>query len=1105
MLQTPLESEKEILGYKLIERIGSGGFGEVWSAVAPGGLKKAVKVVYGYHDGRRAQAELKALDRVKELRHPFLLSLERIEVFDGQLVVVSELADMSLADLFNRYVERNETGIPRSELLVFMKCAAEALDYLSDEHNLQHLDVKPENMLIVGSHVKVADFGLIKDLQQASQSLMSGMTPSYAAPELFDGRPVSNSDQYSLAIVYQEMLTGLRPFPGNTPAQLAAQHMHGKPNLSKLPKQDQSIIAKALSKDPNVRFANCRHLIEELSNQRRTARKKAIRRQPQLLGRDSHDTESNTLGIDSGGLHDVTNVMTEKALPFMANEISLLPPPDTNVDESTVRPTLIVGIGSTGNKVVQKVKGMLSASYSHMSEIPAIKMFAIDTDRKALGNMRRDRGFASFSNVEAIETPLRKPEGYRGRAQSHLAWLSRRWIYNVPRSLQTEGLRPLGRLAFADHFELICDRIQQAIKEMTTVDALARTADAMNIDPGSVSPRVFIVSSVSGGVGSGMMLDLAYTIRILMHECGMHDATMVGIALNSTYQRNRDPGLSAANAFAFLTEMRHFVENGFPGDPSIGLPEIEEEPPFDYSYFNDLGDDHCQSEFDDRLDRVAEYIMLSSASKCVSFFDNCRELEDEIDHFSLRTFGLSATGPDKYVGGGSTVRRIGNGLIRRWLTNSHPDVNHWVAGQFEQANVSYVDLSERLRAKIEEGSPLQIDQLFGDCMELISKDLNNVAGILCQRADEAFGVSIDRRDTTYVDPEHCVQIDNSFGQDAQNDGETIAQTLVELLSGDELQLGFAIEATDGALKTIRKIIDEIDVDSREQSAASDNLMARIQAIPVAKLSTDAKLQEELVQFVRGYLMSRLNQFFNRCRRSYCRVCSNSIDAVRLQLKRYKDQLEMVSNEFNFVEGFDGLLADDDSELDLNRLLSESVEQESESLVAATEKRVYEHLIVERGGYLEALESASVWQNQLAYEIRTQAKRVLVNAYKKTSIEKVAALNGIEPERISRWLNDELIKAKPEIDDCGGATRLLVGVPECSDDEQLKTMLEKQFNVDSCQIKGTQGNFVFCCEGEDISLANVAYRLLQARPDAVELVKRIQTRNDVQWTTLDDLL
>ena len=266
MLSQPLEAQKDILGYTLKDRVGSGGFGEVWSAVAPGGLLKALKIVYGFHDEKRAVAEMKALDRVKELRHPFLLSLERIEIFENQLVVVTELADNSLADVFNDFTAKGEPGIPREDLLKYIRCAADALDYLSDEHQLQHLDVKPENLLMVSGHVKVADFGLIKDLQNASQSLMSGMTPAYAAPELFDGRPGTRSDQYSLAIVYQEMLTGARPFPGTTPAQLAAQHMHGKPNLRPLPKGDQAVVAKALSKDANVRYNSCRDMAEELAS-----------------------------------------------------------------------------------------------------------------------------------------------------------------------------------------------------------------------------------------------------------------------------------------------------------------------------------------------------------------------------------------------------------------------------------------------------------------------------------------------------------------------------------------------------------------------------------------------------------------------------------------------------------------------------------------------------------------------------------------------------------------------------------------------------------------------------------------------------------------------
>src|SRR6478672_5410943 len=83
-------------GYRLIERLGRGGFGEVWKVEAPGGLLKAIKFVYGDlsspSDGVAAEQELKALSRVKTVRHPFILSLERFDIIDGQLIIVSELA-----------------------------------------------------------------------------------------------------------------------------------------------------------------------------------------------------------------------------------------------------------------------------------------------------------------------------------------------------------------------------------------------------------------------------------------------------------------------------------------------------------------------------------------------------------------------------------------------------------------------------------------------------------------------------------------------------------------------------------------------------------------------------------------------------------------------------------------------------------------------------------------------------------------------------------------------------------------------------------------------------------------------------------------------------
>ncbi len=185
-------------GYRLIERIGLGGYGEVWRVEAPGGLTKAIKFVFGKQHEKRATNELRALDHVRGVRHPFLLSLERIEVVDGRLLVVTELADGSVKDRFDMCRRDGLRGIPREELLSYLRDAADALDFMSETHSLQHLDIKPENLLLLAGHVKVADFGLVKDVRQSQASLVGGMTPLYAAPEVFRGTPSRHSDQYSL-------------------------------------------------------------------------------------------------------------------------------------------------------------------------------------------------------------------------------------------------------------------------------------------------------------------------------------------------------------------------------------------------------------------------------------------------------------------------------------------------------------------------------------------------------------------------------------------------------------------------------------------------------------------------------------------------------------------------------------------------------------------------------------------------------------------------------------------------------------------------------------------------------------------------------------------
>src|SRR5947209_2034456 len=214
-----------IPGYRLIEPLGSGGFGEVWKCEAPGGLLKAIKFVQGgldAFDGANAPAEeeLRAIQRVKAIRHPFILSMERVERVGAELVIVLELADRSLYDLLREQRDAGRPGIPREALLGYLREAAEALDVMHVRYELQHLDIKPQNLFLVSNHVKVGDFGLVSSLKGvkaggAPAAQLGAITPLYAAPELFDGAISRHTDLYSLAIVYYELLRGTLPFDGH--------------------------------------------------------------------------------------------------------------------------------------------------------------------------------------------------------------------------------------------------------------------------------------------------------------------------------------------------------------------------------------------------------------------------------------------------------------------------------------------------------------------------------------------------------------------------------------------------------------------------------------------------------------------------------------------------------------------------------------------------------------------------------------------------------------------------------------------------------------------------------------------------------------------------
>jgi serine/threonine protein kinase len=263
--------------YRLIHLIGSGGMGEVYLAQDVRISRNvAIKVVRseaapypqtgGMKDANRLfEREMKA---ITALDHPNILPLYDFgeEKTTHGILVYMVMPYRSEGSLVDWLRSQKDTGtLSSQEVIYFIHQASNALQH-AHNHNLMHLDVKPSNFLIRQRDdspnrpdLLLADFGIAKfntATAIASQSIRG--TPAFMAPEQWAGVPVPATDQYALAIMAYQLLTGRSPFIGNM-QRVMYQHLQESPMPasmfnSRIPKTVDVVLLRALAKKPQDRF-----------------------------------------------------------------------------------------------------------------------------------------------------------------------------------------------------------------------------------------------------------------------------------------------------------------------------------------------------------------------------------------------------------------------------------------------------------------------------------------------------------------------------------------------------------------------------------------------------------------------------------------------------------------------------------------------------------------------------------------------------------------------------------------------------------------------------------------------------------------------------------
>jgi hypothetical protein len=583
-----------------------------------------------------------------------------------------------------------------------------------------------------------------------------------------------------------------------------------------------------------------------------------------------------------------------------------------------MRPTLLVGLGGTGQKVLVQLKARFIRNYGQVP--PAIEFLCFDTDQTAEqtqmnGKVIRLVQDTELINIGGIQTAniLRNLDKYPAIAE---------WITEDKERIPTSAIqmgakqvRPLGRLSLYWHVEAISRKIQSSVQRLTDL--------RLNFEQKGIN--VFVISSVCGGTGSGAIIDVAYLIRNVIDKAGIESeyCYINGVLCLPSVFPNVDKTGIESNAFASLRELDHYIETGYwtvdYGNPRVPIFVFDGIRPFNISYLIDARNEQGQglSGLDEIGPMLAEAIYLQISSQVGnanrSSFDNVRVLAGNISHVEEgkdKPTAYSSLGTASLVFPVSKIidicaNRLAGDLIKKELLNQNiaPDRVTASVNAFVQANQLE---SEALLQTLARDSKNNVLRVILNARALDQVKENELA-----TATQAY---LSRAENT---------IDNEYNQTLEYNQKIVTEKLTSALD-EEIDrlvddqnggLYFAIaslDKLDAALAGARGALDKErnDMDQKRDRAQSqlritqDEFVKSFRSGIIGRKGRIRDARNRHIEMFQNYLSTRFESRKRETAISLFAGLSTCIQSKRVLLQRTVDRLQFIYSQCEaFVDRF----------------------------------------------------------------------------------------------------------------------------------------------------------------------------------------------------------